>query len=128
MLTTERFSRTNDDQEDCAEADKNWAKWKAAYKKAHAKARIRAQANEGSVKFGVANAAATLGKTQEVETHQGVDKGGMKSLEGYFDNLTAAANNGKSVLDKLVAKNTKLAATNKNLVAIVKKLAKDKDY
>ena len=62
MLTTERFTRTNDDWEDCAEADKTWAKWKAAYKKAHARARIKVQANEGYVKFGAANAAARVEK------------------------------------------------------------------
>ena len=44
----------------------------------------------------------------------------MKALEGYFDNLAAAAVNEKSVLDNLVANNTNLAATNKNLVAMVK--------
>ena len=63
-----------------------WANWKAAYKKAHAKARIKAQANEVSVKFGAANSAAQIETTQNVETNQGVDDGGMKSLEGYFDN------------------------------------------
>ena len=46
----------------------------------------------------------------------------MKALEGYFENLAATAVNEKSVLEKMVANNTKLAATNKDLVAIVKKL------
>ena len=46
----------------------------------------------------------------------------MKSPEGYFDNLAAAAVNEKSVLEKLVANNTNLAATKKDLVAILKKL------
>ena len=49
----------------------------------------------------------------------------MKALEGYFNNLATAAVNEKSVLEQLVANNTKLAATNKNLVAIVKKLTND---
>ena len=44
----------------------------------------------------------------------------MKALEGYFDNLVAAAVNKKSVLEQLVANNNKLAATNEELVAIVK--------
>ena len=44
----------------------------------------------------------------------------MKALEGYFDNLAAAAVNNKSVLEQLVANNAKLAATNKELVTIVK--------
>ena len=46
----------------------------------------------------------------------------MKALEGYFDNLAAAAVNKKLVLEKLVANNTKISANNKNLVAMVKKL------
>ena len=46
----------------------------------------------------------------------------MKSLEGYFVNLTDTVINKKSVLEQLVANNSKLAATNKDLVEIVKKL------
>ena len=60
--------------------------------------------------------------------NQDVDERGMKSLEGYFDNLDAAAVNEKSFLEQLVSNNTKLAATNKNLVAIVKKLTNDIKY
>ena len=58
MLTSERFPRANDDWEDRAELDKTWAAWKLAYKQAHAKARVKAQAHEGSTKFGAANSAA----------------------------------------------------------------------
>ena len=75
ILTTERFPRTNNDWEDCAEAEKTWAEWKAAYKRAHAKARVKAQAADGYVKFGAANAAArveTNNTTREVETNHGV--------------------------------------------------------
>ena len=52
---------------------------------------------------------------------------GLKSLEGYFDNLAAAASatNGKTVLEQLVASNAKLAATNEELVAVVKKLTNE---
>ena len=49
----------------------------------------------------------------------------MKSLEGYFDNLAAAAVNEKYVLGKLVANNAKLAAANKEVVTIVKKLSNE---
>ena len=88
----------------------------------HAKVRVKAQANKGSVRFGMANAVARVETIQEVETNHDVDEGGMKSLEGYFGNLAAVAVNKKSVLNQLVANNTKLAATNEHLVAIVKKL------
>ena len=55
MLTSERFLRANDDWEDRAKLDNTWAAWKLAYKQAHAKARVKAQAHEGSTKFGAAN-------------------------------------------------------------------------
>ena len=58
ILTTERFTRANKDWEDCTGSDKTCTNWKEAYKKAHAKARIKAQANEGTVKFGAENSAA----------------------------------------------------------------------
>ena len=51
MLTTKRFLHTNDDWKDCADSDKTWANWKAAYNNAHDKVRIKAQSNKGSVKF-----------------------------------------------------------------------------
>ena len=60
-----------------------------------------------------------------MEKNQGVNEGGRKSLEGYFNNLAAAAVNEKSVLEQLVVNNTKLASTNKDLVAIVKKMIND---
>ena len=57
-----------------------------------------------------------------MERIQGVDDGGMKALEGYLNNLAAVAVNKKSFLYQLAENNTKLDATNENLVAIVKKL------
>ena len=60
MLTSESFPRANDDREERAERDKTWTKWKSAYKRAHSKARVKAQANDGSVKFGAANSANRL--------------------------------------------------------------------
>ena len=44
----------------------------------------------------------------------------MKALEGYLNNLAAVAVNKKSFLYQLAENNTKLDATNENLVAIVK--------
>ena len=64
MLTMERYPRANDNWEDRAEANKTWADWKTAYKRAHGKAQVKAQATEGSDKFGVANAAAELFQPQ----------------------------------------------------------------
>ena len=40
----------------------------------------------------------------------------MKDVEGYFDNISTAATNEKSVLEQQVANNAKLAVTNEELV------------
>ena len=57
MITTESYPQANDDWEDIAKDEKTWDHWKTCYKKAHAKARIKAQADKGTDKFGAANAA-----------------------------------------------------------------------
>ena len=49
----------------------------------------------------------------------------MKNLEGYLNNLAAAAVNEKYVLKQLVLNNTKLATSNESLVALVKKQNND---
>ena len=58
--------------------------------------------------------------TSEVDTNNGGNEVGMKDIKGYFYNLAAAAINDKSVIEKLVANNDKITATNEDLVAIVK--------
>ena len=57
MLMIERYPRTNDDWEDKTEEHKTRADWKTAYKRSYAKVRTKAQATEGSDKFGAANEA-----------------------------------------------------------------------
>ena len=121
MLTTKKFLRTNNDWEDRAESDKTWENWKGAYNKAHAKARIKAQANEGTVKFGAANSAAQLQTTQILKKTKASTTGGLRPWKDTL-NLAVTAVNKKLVLEKLVDNNTKLADTNKNLVAMVKTL------
>ena len=89
---------------------------------------VKAQAVEGSDKFGAANAAKRVFKNSEVATYNGRNEVVMKALEGYFYNLTAASTNNKSVLEQLVANNTKLAVINEELMAIVKQISnKNKD-
>ena len=94
----------------------------------HAKAIVKTQTAEGSDKFGATNATGQVLKNSEVATGKGGNKVGMKVLEGYFDNLAAAATNRESFLEQLVANNVKLAATNEDLVAILKRVSnKNKD-
>ena len=46
---------------------------------------------------------------------------GTNALEVYFNNLANSAINNKSVIEKLVANNAKLAATNEDFMAMEKK-------
>ena len=128
MLTTERYHQTNNNWEDQDEDPKTWADWKASYKKAHTKAHVKAQAAEGTDKFGTTNAAEQVLKNSEVTKDDGGDKVGMEALEGYFENLATAATKKKSVLEKIVANNAKLTATNEEPVAIVKTFPTKKVY
>ena len=76
--------------------------WKAAYKKAHTQSIVKAQANDGTAKFGAANSAARQDTTGPSDDNKlEVEDGGIKALEGYFDNLAAAAVNEESVLQQL---------------------------
>ena len=121
MLTSESFLRANDNLEDRAERDKTWAMWKLAYKQAHAKARFKAQATEGSTKFGVVNSAARQEPHLPLDNQLEEDSSDVNTLKGYFDNLAAAATNKKDVLKQLVLNNTTLATSNGSLVALIKK-------
>ena len=125
ILTTESYSRSNNNWEDRAKDEKIWDNWNTGYKKAHPKVRVKAQAAEGTDKFGAANVAdRVLGvgfnKNIGVTKDDGGDKVGLKALKGYFNNLTDTTTKEKKVLEQLVASNSKLAATNEELVAVVK--------
>ena len=125
MLTSEWFPRANDDWEDRAELDKTWAAWKLAYKQAHAKARVKAQAHEGSTNFGAANSAARPEDQLPLDTQHEGSSVDINTLERYFNNLAAAATNKKDVLNQLVLNNTTLTNINESLVALMKKQANE---
>ena len=105
------------------ERDKIWAQRKTAYKRAHAQARVKAQANNGSATFGAANYAARQDKTTPPLDNQLEEVGvGIKALEGYFHNLASASVKEKGVLQQMVLDNTTLTTSNESLVALIKKL------
>ena len=123
MLTSERFPRANDAWEDRAEPDKTWAAWKLAYNQAHAKARVKAQAHEGSTKFGAANSASRPEDQLPLDTQHEGASANINTLKGYFTNLSAAATKEKELLNQLVLNNTTLTNSNESLVALLKKQA-----
>ena len=87
---------------------------------------MKAQANDVSVKFGAANSDARQDTVNPPLDNQLEEGGGdPKTLEGYFDNLAAAAVTEKVVLHQLVLNNTTQSTSNKSLVALVKNLSND---
>ena len=95
------------------------------YKRAQANARVKKLAADGQDQFG--GMAVPGGNSRgvgfaPVAAHPPPN---TKDLEGYFDNLAAAATNEKAVLGQLVANNTTLTATNAEMAAAVKQLQAD---
>lgn len=93
---------------------------------------MKKQAAGGDDKFDGANAATE----QDIREQQGQGGGGgggaktneesypvgLEALNGYFDNLAAAAMTEKAVLEELVKANATLTGTNKELSGVVKKI------
>ena len=74
---------------------------------------MKAQANDGSVKFGAANSAARQETDNSPLDNQLEEDGGYpKTLNEYFDNLAAAEVNYKGVLQQQVSNNTTLSTSN----------------
>ena len=126
MLTNEQFLRVNDNWEERAERENNWTQWKAVRKKAHAQARVKAQASDDTAKFGGVNSAAIQDTPKPPLDNQLEEEDvGIKSPEGYFDNLAVATVNEGDILQQQVLNNTTLTTSNESLVALVKKLTGD---
>ena len=77
------------------------------------------------MKFGAANSASRQETRPTVDNQLEVEDGCIQALEGYFDNLAAAAITKKAALQQLVLKNTTLVTSNESLVTQVKKLTGD---
>ena len=87
---------------------------------------MKAQDNNGSIKFRAANSTARQKTANPPLDNQLEEDGGdLKTLEGYFDNLAAAAVNWQGVLKQLMLNNTTLATINESLVDLVKNLSND---
>ena len=91
-------------------ADHTWDKWKALYRTAEKKAAIKAKAMGGKDLFGSANAA-----TASTDESEDMNPPMRANLEGYFDNLAAAAMNEKQVLEDLVKYVSKVTTSNEAL-------------
>ena len=130
MLSTAQFPRANDAWEDLPRTQQTWPKWKAHYREAAKKAKVKRMAADGA-DFGRAHQAGQVaprpapptapdGSPADVPPDEDV----TALMEGYFDNLAAAATNDKATLATLVKANAALTATNAELAHNVKELQK----
>ena len=99
MLTTEQYPRANETWEELDVDEKTWGAWKKLYRAAAKKAAINAIAASGRDQFGAAHAA-TESQLEDMNPHMGSAMGA--TMEGYFDNLAAAAMNDQSTLAEMV--------------------------
>ena len=118
MLSTAQFPRANDEWEDLPRTEQTWAKWKAHYREAAKKEKVKLRVAEGA-DFGAAHQAAQVPPAAAPAPEDVTD-----ALEDYFDNLAAAATNDKSVLEALTKSNAALTATNAELAHNIKEIQK----
>lgn len=120
MLSTGRFTKTNEDWENLPRDKQTWVEWQTLYKTADEREKTKTKALGGQDQFGSANAAQRRnGGPSGANAGAGVT---MEALEDCFNDLANAAVTEKGVLDELVRANATLTATNAKLTASVDEL------
>ena len=113
VMAAEHFPRATDEWEALPRNNKTWTAWKAHYRSAHtARKRQLLATGRTTPTFGMANAATT---EPDAET--------FAKLDGYLDNLAAAATTEKTTLTQLVENNATLTASITSLTATVASLS-----
>ena len=113
VMAAEHFPRATDEWEALPRNNKTWTAWKAHYRLAHtARKRQLLATGRTTPTFGMANAATT---EPDAET--------FAKLDGYLDNLAAAATTEKTTLTQLVENNATLTASITSLTATVATLS-----
>ena len=112
MLTTKQYPRANENWEEFDAPDKTWVAWKNLYREAANKAAIKAKASSGRDQLGAAHAE-TESQSEDMNPHMGAAMGAK--MEGYFDNLAAAAMNDQSTLVEMVRAMSNLTESNEVL-------------
>lgn len=126
VLASGHFPRPTDEWEALAPAAKTWAAWKMHYRTAHiARKRQMLAAGNATSTYGTANAVTTLYGTANAVTP--VDEGiisedTLTRLDGYLDNLAAAATTERTTLAQLIENNATLTASITSLTASVASL------
>lgn len=109
VLASDHFPRPTDEWEARPRATKTWPEWKLHYRAAHL-ARKRQMLATGQ-QHGAANATTADNATISMET--------FERLDGYLDNIAAAATTERDTLKQLIDNNASLAASVKSLTGSV---------
>ena len=117
VLAANHFPRATDEWEALDRPNKTWPAWKAHYRAAHI-ARKRQLLASGKTIGPQGSANAVTPVTEDVDL--GPDT--FARLDGYLDNLAAAATNEKSTLAQLIENNATLTANVSSLTASVASL------
>ena len=98
-----------------------WPKWKAMYREADNKAKIKKKAR-GAQFGGLANKTAPPAQANVANVTNAPKKEPvtLEELEGCFDSLATAAVTGKDSIESLLKNNTLLTKTNAELSAVIK--------
>ena len=117
VLASGHFPRPTDEWEALPPATKTWARWKPHYRAAHIarKRQMLAAGNTTTSSFGAANAVTAVDDAT-------ISEDTLTRLDGYLDNLAAAATSEKTTLNQLIENNATLTASITSLTASVASL------
>ena len=107
ILSSERFTRVNDDWEDLEKVSKLWTNLCKLYKKADMKETIRIQTGgKEAEQFGGAALGSAVGGKKPPDGRPTLAT--VEDLEGFFDSLEGVTVTGKGVLEELMKSNASL--------------------
>ena len=112
VLASEHFPRPTDEWEALARVNKTWTAWKAHYRAAHI-ARKRQMLAAGKSQYGGSANAVTPADDSTISPDT------FTRLDGYLDNLAAAATTECTTLSQLIENNATLTANVTSLTASV---------
>jgi hypothetical protein len=117
ILASGHYPRPTDEWEALPNAGKTWAAWKTHYRTAHVarKRQMLAAGKTTTSSFGAANAVTMVDDATISDTT-------LTRLDGYLDNLAAAATTERTTLAQLIENNATLTASVTSLTASVASL------
>jgi len=117
VLASNHFPRPTDEWEARPRAAKTWTEWKLHYRAAHlARKRQLLASGKTPTTYGSANAATAAFVTP---TENDITPETFAKLDGYLDNLAAAASTEKTTLNQLIENNATLTANVTSLTASI---------